>query len=85
MMKKVKLSVALMGILAAFMFTGCADGTKDINNAARDLTGDVNAGIERMMDTDNDYGYDDSIKSGIHTNPEYSGGAYGGGYANVGK
>ena len=43
------------------------------------------AGIERMMDTDNGYGYDDSIKSGIHTNPEYSGGAYGGGYANIGK
>ena len=81
-MKKIKLSVMLMGIMATFMFTGCA---ADTNNTARDLTGDVNAGIERMMDTNGTYGYDDSIKSGIHTNPEYSGGAYGGGYANIGK
>jgi len=88
MMKKIRLFAMLMGILTVFAFTGCTSGT-DGNNGGTGTDNGAMSGIERTMDditgknSNNDI--TNNIRSGIHTNPEYSGVAYGGGYANLGK
>ena len=70
--------------------SGNISGTSstDGRNGAYNKDGIV-SDIGRMLDG-NDSAYNDAIretplKPGIHTNPEYSGVAYGGGYANIGK
>ena len=98
-MKKIRLFVMLMGMLTVFAFTGCAsgtngtDGTNGTNSSSGTNGADEGNGIVsdigRMLDgegSDNNSAIRDTpVRSGIHTNPEYSGVAYGGGYANIGK
>ncbi|MBQ2752523.1 MAG: hypothetical protein IJF29_00205 [Firmicutes bacterium] len=71
------------------------DGTNGTNstNSSSNTNGEEGNGIVsdigRILDgEDSDYNSavrDTPVRSGIHTNPEYSGVAYGGGYANIGK
>lgn len=100
-MKKIRLYAMLMGILTVFAFTGCTSGTNGANgtdgtngtnsssNTNEEEGNGIVSDIGRILDgEDSDYNSavrDTPVRSGIHTNPEYSGVAYGGGYANIGK
>ncbi|MBE6008382.1 MAG: hypothetical protein E7235_04190 [Lachnospiraceae bacterium] len=84
---------AFTGCTSGTNGTDGSNGSNGTNSTSGTNGADSGNGIAsdigRMLDgegSDNNSAIRDTpVRSGIHTNPEYSGVAYGGGYANLGE